>query len=85
MTDTRSTPWLVIILLLVILPVLYVLSAGPAALLFMHGYVSEETLDIVYWPLDRAADRWPIVANALVWYLDALGYVPPGAPIPNPP
>src|SRR5688572_19191268 len=47
--DWRIVATLVAVLLLV--PILYVLSVGPALWLADHGYLTEQALVIVYFPL----------------------------------
>jgi hypothetical protein len=71
MTDTRSTPWLAIALVLVvILPVLYVLSWGPAVGLHSTGRISEETLVTAYLPLLYLATYFEPLRQFMNWYVD---------------
>jgi hypothetical protein len=59
--------WLTIGILL--LPVAYVLSAGPVILLWKSGYVG----DWVYWfytPLKHLHQNSPAAAQFLDWYLE---------------
>ena len=51
-----------------LLPVLYVLSAGPALWLFYHGYASRETMDIVYAPLNWAGGYCEPFGDFTNWY-----------------
>ena len=55
-------------LLLMLLPVLYVLSTGPAAWLWAHGYISENALGVLYAPLNFACDCSESVAVLFDWY-----------------
>ena len=55
-------------LLLILLPVLYVLSTGPAAWLWAHGYISEDALGVLYAPLNFACDCSEGVAVLFDWY-----------------
>jgi len=66
--------WLVVaafvVAALVLLSVLYVLSAGPVFLLINNGYLSDRTADIVYAPLRTLSDRVPAVNSFMEWYVD---------------
>ena len=55
-----------ITLTLVLVPILYGLSVGPAVWCMEHGFVSEATLEITYWPLTQTATTVP----PLYWLLD---------------
>jgi hypothetical protein len=55
-------------LLLILLPVLYVLSTGPAAWLWTHGYISEDALGVLYAPLNFACNSSETVAVLFDWY-----------------
>ena len=59
----------VVIGLLIVLPVLYVLSAGPAALLTDKRYISVETLQTIYRPITWAGKRSPTFNSAINWYI----------------
>ena len=50
----------VILILLFLLPVLYLLSCGPAVALINRGYLSQENFDTAYFPLQLASrnSRW---------------------------
>jgi hypothetical protein len=75
MTDTRSTPWLAIVLIvLVVLPALYVLSVGPVAWLYLKGHVSLDVFNLVYMPLNFAAAHCQPIGDGLVWYLGLWGF-----------
>lgn len=70
----RSGPWVAIVALLGVigLPVLYVLSMGPAVWMHEQGYVSpgmESVLDYVYAPIAWAADNWEWAGDILLMYL----------------
>ena len=54
--------------LLLVLPVLYVLSDGPAWWLWSRGYLPEELLLTLYAPLNWLADRSDAISLALDWY-----------------
>jgi hypothetical protein len=54
--------------LLVLLPVLYVLSDGPALWLYHRGYLSLDAFQMIYAPLRWACQRCPPLANAVACY-----------------
>jgi hypothetical protein len=66
--------------LLVCLPVLYVLSCGPATWLNEHRYISAETMKAIYDPLGWACVNCKPLQDAVGWYLD-FWRLPPG-PVP---
>jgi hypothetical protein len=53
------------------LPLFYVLSIGPAALLVGHTREHGGPLDRIYWPVLAVAENWPACDKALTWYLGA--------------
>ncbi len=58
----------VLFILLVGLPVLYVLSSGPAVGLVNKELLGYEAFDTIYWPLTRLYDRNPTAAKFFNWY-----------------
>jgi hypothetical protein len=67
----KGGSWAVLTLvLLVALPVLYVLSMGPAARLVSNGQLSYETWERVYARLGRLSERVPPAARLLQSYCD---------------
>lgn len=58
----------VVVLLLVAMPVLYVLSLGPAALLHKHGYL-EKPIEVICSPLEILAESNEPVRNVLDSYV----------------
>lgn len=56
------------IILLVTLPVIYVLSYGPAAGLWCRGYISPRSMEVFYYPLGWIGQRYTAVMDALFWY-----------------
>jgi len=58
------------VFLLVVLPLLYVLSCGPAAWLVTRGYASAETADVIYAPLNCACENCEPFGLAVYWYQD---------------
>ena len=73
MSDDRNrpsitSPILVIGALLILLPLLYILSCGPAVILINRGYLSEEGFRIVYYPLNLAARSSRPIRDSLEGY-----------------
>jgi len=75
MSETResnSRPALVAVALLLLLffvPILYVLSVGPASWLANHQYVDLETTRVFYWPIIKAHDTFPPLQPVLQGYV----------------
>jgi hypothetical protein len=70
MTDrprSAFTVWLVA-LAIVLLPVAYVLSAGPMIWLAARGYVPDE-VGLIYAPLAFLANCFPAIRRLLNWYV----------------
>jgi hypothetical protein len=55
-----------LLLLVLLSPVFYVLSVGPATWLSLHGYLSYELVDWFYAPLNDGG-QW--LRDFLAWYL----------------
>lgn len=55
---------------LLLLPVLYVLSIGPAAWLIEHGHVNEAAAQWFYTPLGIAAEHSDFIAVCLFRYIE---------------
>ena len=47
---------ILLVVVLFLLPALYVLSCGPAIALSSRGYLSEEFVEIAYYPLSFAGE-----------------------------
>ena len=62
---------------LFLLPVLYVLSCGPAIGLVTRGYMSREPFDHIYYPLSLAARSSDKIGRALEWYAELWAAPPP--------
>jgi hypothetical protein len=56
--------------LLFLLPVLYVLSIGPAALIVIGKPFGARSLDRVYYPLGVLARNCERAEKALTWYME---------------
>ena len=66
--------------LIVALPILYVLSSGPATWLYDHGYVSTGTLERIYLPLGWMNERCKPLENFQIWYCSFFRTLPPPMP-----
>jgi hypothetical protein len=71
--DLQSTTrerggWAVLALGQVLLPLLYVASAGPAWRLALRGEIDYETYDAVYGILERVSDNWTAIGVAYDQY-----------------
>ena len=58
---------------LVLVPIIYVLSAGPSVWLFHSGWLSEPWADIladIYYPITLAEQKLPVAGPALAAYLE---------------
>lgn len=55
---------------LVLLPLLYILSAGPVIGLVFRGYISEPITTVVYSPISFVCERCTPVADGMNWYVD---------------
>ena len=68
-----------------IVPVLYVLSIGPAVLVLANYPAAEPWMNPVYFPIVFVADNCSQAEDALAWYVDLWGggvSVPATAPPP---
>lgn len=83
MTSRPSTAAPILAMLaiaLVTLPVLYVLSMGPIAWLYWHGYVSEELIDPYGYPVQLGLDNSEWFYDAYHAYLKH--WIPANSPQP---
>jgi len=64
----RRWPFYVVLFVL-FLPMLYVLSIGPAVWLLANGHVSREPLRTLYAPLEWLGDAAPSSRRPLQWYV----------------
>src|SRR5262245_31384713 len=60
---------LVLVVVLVVMPMLYVLSIGPAARLAWRGYYSISYYHAAYHPLYDFCNQCPVLDDALAWYV----------------
>lgn len=65
-----AAPVIIAVLAILSLPVLYVLSTGPAVLLMERGYINPEWVDTVYHPIGIAMEAMPWFAAVMEWYLE---------------
>lgn len=70
MKQTRSAAPIAVtvVTVLLLLPLLYALSYGPAWRMFCRGSLSADAFYDLYYPLDRTGSACPPFANALGWY-----------------
>jgi len=61
-------PILSVCALLLFLPLLYVLSCGPAVALVTRGYLSRGSFDVAYYPLSLAARNFTWIGQILESY-----------------
>lgn len=65
----RSYGGILLIVSLVVLPVLYFLSTGPARWLVVLGLIPKKFLN-VYEPIDWLGRLFPLIKRLVNWYLD---------------
>jgi hypothetical protein len=71
---------------LVLVPTLYVLSAGPSVWLFHSGWLSEpwrSVLQDAYYPITLAEEKFPALAAYFEWWKPAQPMSKPPQPIPR--
>jgi hypothetical protein len=72
-TKPRSSLAIWLTVAAVLLPMAYVLSAGPFVWLCSRGYIfarSQGWFEVLYAPLVLLRDNFELVDHALDWYLD---------------
>jgi hypothetical protein len=93
MEHERKSGWTVgIVVALVLLPLLYAPSVGPAVWLHQRGLIPD-AMSYVYSPLEWAAHKSPHFESVLIWYVTLwepesaapAPAMPAGAPTPVPP
>ena len=60
---------LVLVAVLIVLPMLYMLSVGPAVWMATSGRMNPKTLNAIYSPVEWTAKRIPGGGDALLWYV----------------
>jgi hypothetical protein len=72
MDESRKSaaPVVAAVLLVLLSPVLYIISIGPAAWLVEKEIISGEHAELFYFPICMAADNSPTVMSVLEWYLE---------------
>jgi hypothetical protein len=75
---------LVVALVLILLPLFYVLSVGPAVWLFSRGLVSERVLAVLYAPVELAGEYSPLFMRIMQPYVNWWAGPPRAAPTPVP-
>lgn len=67
--NRRSGPAVVLALVILLFPIAYVLSIGPAARLADQGHIEMSVADAVYFPLKWLHDHTPL-RGPLEWYVE---------------
>jgi len=62
-----AAPWIVVVLML--LPVAYALSVGPARVLVNSGVISGDTYRLLYVPIALAYDQCRPIRQPIDWYI----------------
>lgn len=68
-SSERRSKWPAVVWMVLLLPVLYVLSAGPMNWVVITGRVSHETTMKIYAPLVWVAGSQTPPGDALNWYI----------------
>jgi hypothetical protein len=65
-----SAVWIIgtVVVLLIVLPLFYALSLGPAVYFYETGIISEETLLTLYAPIHWLAHKSKILEAFIEWY-----------------
>ncbi len=66
--DCKKPGWAFWAMVVLILPLLYALSFGPACWIWSRTAVMYSVYDVAYRPLAWLADRTPFAWSALQWY-----------------
>ena len=83
---SRSAPIaIILIVLVVVLPLLYILSIGPAIWLLQSGYVGDEMIGAFYLPVIALHDNVPAIGHVLEKYVEFFEPSQPVAPPMTPP
>src|SRR5262245_40461888 len=88
MRVSGSAAAVVCVVILVLVPLLYVASVGPAVWSASRGYIGEWAL-VVYFPLELLADACEPIGTALERYVElwdtpvVMSSPPPAMPIPT--
>ena len=65
----RRFPTLAVVLCVVIvLPMIYVLSYGPASWLVQHSYMSIRVFTVAYWPVNWICSHNEMASAIVEWY-----------------
>ena len=66
---SRGAGCAIVGVVLILLPVLYILSAGPAFWLWGRGSLSDDAVEMIYAPLYFASDHSEWANDAFSWYV----------------
>jgi hypothetical protein len=62
--------WGIVGAALLLVPLLYVLSIGPAAWLSSRGYLSDGATETIYYPVILASEQFGWCQEVVNWYVD---------------
>lgn len=68
--QSRGAFVVVLVALLVILPVCYVLSIGPAVWLVSINYLDSNLYSLIYGPVLWLCKQWPALESFTNWWVD---------------
>lgn len=63
----------IILAVVLLLPVVYVLSVGPAVWMFEHDLIGEQPGRALYFPIEWAMSQSAAIDAAILWYLRLWG------------
>jgi len=66
--ERRSSTAVVVLCMVIVLPVAYVLSYGPASWLVQHSYMSIRAFMFIYWPIAWSCNQSEALGAAIDWY-----------------
>ena len=72
-SDRKNRDWLIVMTLVgfcVSLPLLYIISSGPALRVTVNAPLPASWWSTIYWPLTLARDAVPGFHQSFQWYLD---------------
>ncbi|WP_254510078.1 hypothetical protein [Anatilimnocola floriformis] len=73
--NRRSAAAVATLVVLLLLPVAYVLSIGPANWLVSNEYLDSDSVRWLYLPLINLAEHSETANQVIVWYLSMFGFV----------
>lgn len=67
-----AAPVVAAVLIALAVPILYVLSVGPASWLIEHQYLSRDQAVIFYYPVIYVVENNDSIKRVMVWYVEWL-------------